>query len=336
MKRLFVSLLFLFFSAAGVAAQTEAATLVEKARLFYNDQKFSEAVAEISKAIAFEPGNADLYITRAEYNFLLEKKTDVLNDAQKAVSLAPTDKKILYFSAQILRQSGQYEQALKISDSHIALGDADRFAWGLRVSIKTHLKDFIGAFEDATAAAEIFPQDSIFKQNQANLIRLMGDSDKALEMYNKQIAALETRFNKTKDANEKTQLKRDLISFLFSRSGILFSKLENEQAKSDLIKAIEYEPTESNYFRRAKSYRQQKMYAESVADLNKVVGMNGQFDKAVLFIERGDVLYSMQKYAEAIADYERALKLDETHLKDLMQNRIKLAKQKMEVSNQPK
>jgi tetratricopeptide (TPR) repeat protein len=335
MKKLSVSLLALFLCIVSVFGQTTTENFVETAKQFDHEGKFNEAVAEISKAIAAQPNNADLYITRANYNLLLEKKSEVLSDAQKAVSLAPTDKKILYFSALVLRKSQQYEEALKISDSHIALGDADRFAWYLRIGIKTQLRDLIGAFEDATAAAELFPQDNTFKQNQASLIRLTGDSDKALEMYNSRIASLEIKTNKAKDESTK----RDLSSLLFSRADLYFSKLNNEAAKSDLLKAVSYLPTEFTYLLRAKVYKQQKMYPEAVADLTKALEINKQQEKIIFLIERGDLYYLMQKYSEAISDYEEILKLDDGQLKDLMQRRISLslAQQKMKENGiQPK
>ncbi len=337
MKKLLLILFVFLLFAFPLFAQTDIEGLVKNAQELSHQNKFDEAVAEIGKAIAVQPNNPDLYLHRAEYNFLLEKKAAVLEDAQKAATLNPTDKKVLYFSALILHKSRQYQEALKIADALIALGDVDRFGWSLRVQIKTHLEDFIGAFEDATTAAELFPLDNTLKQNQANLIRLMGDSDKALEMYNTLIASLERKFGKIKNEDEKAQAKRDLTSFLFSRAGLNFAKFNNEQAQSDMLKAVNYSPTEFNYLRRAKIYRQQKMYAEAVADLNKALEINKQPEKIMFLIERGDVYYLMQKYAEAIADFEQIIKLDEQQLKEPMQRRIALAKQKMQGNvNEPK
>lgn len=333
MKKLCVSLLFLFLCMVFVSAQTEVEIFVDKANQFYIDGKFNEAAAEISKAIAVQSNNADFYLRRAQYNIFLEKKAEVLNDAQKAASLAPLDKKILYFSVQALQKTEQYEQALKISDLIIALGEADRFAWSQRIQIKTHLGNITGAFEDASAAVELFPQDNTLKQNQANLIRLMGDSDKALEMYNMLIASLEKKVNKSKD----DFTKRELSSLLFSRAGINFSKFNEDAAKSDLLKAVDYLPSEFTYLRRAKIYKQTKMYPEAIADLTKALEINKQPEKIMFLIERGDVYYLMQKYQEAISDYEEILRLDEKQMKEIMQNRISLAKQKMrENGSQPK
>lgn len=331
MKYLTIILLVFPLLNFSVFAQTEVESYLEKARQFNKEQKFEDAANEITKAIALQPNDADLYLTRANYYLFLDKKAEILNDAQKAASLSPTDKKILYFSALILHKTQQHREALKISDALMALGDVDRFGWSLRVGIKTHLEDFAGAFEDVSTAIELFPQDAMLKQNQANLIRLMGNSEKALEMYNKLIAKYEVKFSKATDKNEKATLGRDLAMFLFSRAGIYFAKFDKEKAQADLIKAGEYEKfNQYNYAFRARIYKSQKMYPEALADLTAAIEYDKDDDDVTFLIDRGDVYFAMGRFAEAIQDYEQVIKLDEAQLKEMMQKRIALAKQKMQ------
>jgi len=335
MKKLTLVVLAVLFFAFPAFAQDRVEDIVKKARDLMGDEKPVEAAAEISKAIAIEPQNPDLYITRAGFYFHLENRAEILKDAQRAAALAPTDRKILYFAALILQRSQQHKEALKISDELMALGDVDRFGWGLRVQIKTHLQDFFGAFEDAATAIELFPEDANLRQNQANLVRLMGNSDKALEMYNSLIAAGEKKLAKTKDENQKVSLNRSQSMFLFSRAGLNFSKFSREQALADLIKAVEYLPEGSSYFQRARIYRDQKMFAEAVADFSKILEANLNFDKSLVYLERGDTYFFSQKYTEAVADYEEAVKLNES-MREFTQKRIAQIKQKTAETNQPK
>ncbi len=53
-------------------------------------------------------------------------------------------------------------------------------------------------------------------------------------------------------------------------------------------------------------------------------------DDVTFLIDRGDVYFAMGRFAEAIQDYEQVIKLDEAQLKEMMQKRIALAKQKMQ------
>lgn len=327
---------FLLFTISAFA-QTEVEIYVEKANQYDSERKFDEAVAEISKAIAIEPNNTNLYLKRAGYYLILGKKLEILNDAQKAASINPTDKKILYSSALVLHRSRQYKEALKIADALFALGDVDSFGWSLRSQIKTHLEDFVGALDDVTTAVELFPQDTFLKQNQANLIRLLGDSEKALEMYDALIVKYEANLSKVKDETKKQAIKRDLSMFLFGRAGLHFGKFNKDQAQADLIKAVEYTPHKFNYSHRARIYKQQKMYAEALADLTTAIEFDKENDILLLLIDRGDVYFALRKYAEAIQDYEQVIKLDHAQTKELMQRRIALAKQKIqENGNQQK
>ncbi len=326
MNKLTLILLAILCLSLQIAAQTEVERIVEKAKQLHVEQKTAEAIAEINKAIVIEPNNAELYLTRAGYNRFLDNKTDILNDAQKAALLAPTDRRVLYFSAQVLHGSQQETEALKIADQLIALGDVDRFGWSLRINIKMQLKDFVGAYEDVTTALELFPKENMFKQNQAMLIRLMGDSDKALEIYNAVIASSEKKLSKTKTEGEKEQIIRDLTDFHFSRAGYYFSKSNDELGRSDLLKAVGYAPTDSNFYRRARIFRDQEMYREAISDLTKALEILKQFDKVQILIERGDVYVESGQYDEALKDYQEVLNLDAT-LKDVYDQRVNWIKQ---------
>lgn len=310
MKKSLLILLAVLILSLSAFAQSKAEKLVVEARKMNAEKKTAESYAAINRAIALEPNNAELYLTRADFYFLDENKAEVLNDAQKAASLAPTDRKTLYFAALVLHRSQQYAEALKISDQLMTLGAVELRAWHLRVQIKTHLEDFFGAFEDATAAGEQYPDDDYLKQYQANLIRLMGNGEKALEMYNALIEAAEKKLAQAKNEIAKEKIKRALSMYLFSRAGVNFTKFFKEQALADLTKAVEYLPVATSYFWRAKMYRQQKMLPEAIADLTTALGFNNGIDKVQVFIERGDVYAFMEKFDEAHRDYEQALKLD--------------------------
>jgi tetratricopeptide (TPR) repeat protein len=326
MKKFPLILLTVFLSAFSVFAQTEIENIIEKANRLNLEQKTAEAITEINRGIAIEPNNPNLYLTRANFYNFSDNKPEILADAQKAASLSPTDRKVLYFSASVLQQSQQLKEALKVADELIALGDVDSFGWSLRINIKMQLQDFVGAFEDTTTALELFPQENMFKQSQAALLRLAGNSDKALEIYNAEIAASERKLNKAKNEYEKPPIIRDLTGFLFSRAGFYLSKSNNEKARADLIKAVNYEPTDFNYYHRAKIYREMELFAEAEADLTKALEILKGFDKVTILIERGDVYVESGKYDDALQDYQEVLKLDST-LKDLFDQRVIWIKQ---------
>ena len=336
MKNLPFCLIAILLFAIPAFAQNDIKTFKDNAGELSLQGKFNEAITEINKAIALQPNDADLILKRAELQRFAENNQAFINDVQKAVLINPSDKKVLYSGALLLHRAGNYEQALKICSELFALGEPDVWAWQLIVRIKTHLEDFVGAFEDVSKAIELFPENAVFRQNQANLIRLMGNSDKAIEMYTSLIAVYEKKLSAEKDENKKERFRYDLSQFLFSRSRVYFENFNKESAQADLIRAVEHLPIARIYYQRARNYIMFKMYAEALSDLNKAIELEKDKAKFTYFIDRGDIYFRMRKYSEAIQDYEQVIKLQDT-LKEPMQRRIVLAKQKVqENSNQPK
>lgn len=329
MKKNLFALLAFFCCVVPVFSQSDTEIYLKKADQFQSEGKFDEAVTEMSKVIALQPNNADFYLRRANLHLFKQNKPEVLADVQKAVSLNPTDKKILYYGTLTVFKSGQYEQSLLLVNALIALGEPDLSAFDLRVSIRTHLEDFAGAYEEITKLIELYPNDDRLKHNQANLIRLMGDSDKALEGFSSQIVSLETKLSKSENKEETQHLKHNLSFTFFSRAKIYQNKNEIEKMKADLIKAVDYHPIPVNYERRSQMYVKQRLYDEAMADLNKAIELDSDF--AVFYMRRADLNYLLQKYSEAIKDYEQVLKL-KSGLGSLAERRISSAKQKIQES----
>ncbi len=331
MKTILLIFSLIAFFSISAFAQTQVETILKKVAQYDRDGNFQDAVNEIGKAIEIEPNNANLYIRRANLNLLLEKNADVLEDAKKAVSIDPTDKKILYSSALVLQQNRQHEEALKIADSLMALCDVNWFGWQLLVGIKTHLEDFVGAFETVTAAIELFPQVESLKQNQANLLRLMGDSDKALEMFTVLINKSTATLKKAKTEVEKQSIKRDLSMFLFSRARLNVLKFDKTQGISDANSAVELLTEKYSYLSRARIYLDLKMYDEALADFTKAIdsAKNDDDEDISALLSRGDVYFNLKRYEEALKDYEQVIKIDEKQMKILLQERVNFIKQKI-------
>jgi tetratricopeptide (TPR) repeat protein len=336
-----ISLVFLSFLIFTVPTfgQAETESFVNKSKQFRKEGKFDEAIAELNKAIAVQPNNADLYMSRANLYLLTQNKQNLLADVKKASAINPTDKKTLYYGTLSVFKSGQYQESLTLVNNLIALGEPDLAAMELKVSILTHLEDFAAAHAELTRLIELYPNENRLKHNLANSFRLMGDSNTALDSFSAQIVSQENRLNKVENKIENKEaerrLKWDLSALYFSRANIYQNKLEIEKMKADLIKGVEWHPIPMNYERRAVFYAKQKMYDEALADLNKAIEINSDKDVG-LFMRRGDVYFSMQKYSEAIKEYEQVLK-EKTGLEPLAERRISQAKQKMlENGSQPK
>ena len=331
MKLFALPLFAVLFLAGQVCAQPVPILdqMIERAAKLRVGGQYAEAVEEITRAIEREPKNARLYILRAETNSMLDRKDLMTQDAAKAVSLAPTDQQVLYQAAQLYRQAQQLGMALKISNHLIKLGPADSDAWSQRIVIKMQLADFAGAYADATRAAGLFPEINTFRLYQASIARQTGDAEKSFAMLDALVAAVEKQYAAAKDENDKRRLERDLTALYFNRAGLRFAKQENEGAKSDLRRAIEFRPDEMTYLQRAQIYRQNQMYDEALADIAQAMKTSRQPNPLIFLIERGDVYYCQGKYAEAIDDFEKVIRLGEPNIAEPMQMRIELARRKL-------
>ncbi|HSK71230.1 MAG TPA: tetratricopeptide repeat protein [Pyrinomonadaceae bacterium] len=302
---------------------------------YYAEDKIDAQILEAGKAIQLEPNNPQLYLKRAHLYRLKQNAEAVSSDVTKALGLSPDDISIQFDAVRLLYEfPGKCQQALAIINSAIANNPKNDEAFDWRFRVKTCLGDLVGALDDINTAISLNPQNSGYKNNQASLQQRLGQTDNAVENFNQWIASLEQKLKAAKDTNEKENLKRELMMTYFSRSRI-FAKNENFEAMlADLNRAVEVNPTHYAYQIRARAYKGRKMYAEAVADLTKAIELNAE--DAGLLMDRGDVYFLMRKFPEAIADYERILKIN-TGMERLAEMRISAAKQKMQENvNQPK
>lgn len=302
---------------------------------YYTEDNTDAQILEAGKAIQLEPNNPQLYLKRAHLYRLKQDAKAVSSDVAKALGLNPNDISIQFDAVRLLYElPEQCEQALAIINSTIANNPKNDEAFEWRFRVKTCLGDLVGALDDINTAISLNPQKTVYKNNQALLQQRLGQTDNAVENFNQLIASLEQNLKAAKDANERENLRRELMMTYFSRSRI-FAKNENFDAMfTDLNRAVEIHPIHYAYRTRAQAFKWRKMYAEAISDLTKAIELDAE--SAGLLMDRGDVYFLMRKFPEAIADYEQTIKSN-SGMEKLAEMRIAQAKQKMQESvNQPK
>jgi tetratricopeptide (TPR) repeat protein len=162
--------------AVSAPAQTEVKSFVDEARSLAIQKKYTEAIAEITKAIQIQPDNADLYITRGEMYYRRGYSNPfVEKDMLTAVSLSPNDAKTLLLAANRLRFIGRLPETLRITDSILALKPSNPMllnVYQLRFETRYYQKDYAGAFEELARTIETLPTaNKTATVEDANLIR---------------------------------------------------------------------------------------------------------------------------------------------------------------------
>lgn len=317
--------IFLLIFPESSFGQTDINVFLNKSREYERENKFNEAIAEIGKAIALEPNNANLYLRRANISQFYDNKQSIAEDVNKAISISAEDKEIVLSGARLLFQSQLYEKSLTLLNNLIYKDPANEEAFALRFHVRICLEDFAGAFEDVTKVIELNPRNSLYRTNQASLLSRLSDSEKAFELFARLIGSLESQLAKTDDMYEKISIKRDLARAYMSRAGVYERTGNLESSFSDLAKAIEYEPKEFNYRARALMYRRHKMLAEAIGDYTEAIRLGNEDLDVIYLLERGDTFSMAGKYAEALQDYEQALKIDK-QITAIIQQRVNAVK----------
>lgn len=342
MKKLpfiFLALILALFAQTSFA-QSNVEGFIQKSNDYRSQQKYDEAISELSKAVAFEPNNVNLYLIRANLYFLKSDANGLLSDVQRIVSLNPTDSRDLISAVVLLFKAEKCSDALNILDMLIAKDatNAEFFSW--RFHVKSCLRDDFGAFGDITKAVELDPKNNLYRSNQADLLSRLGNSEKALQLFERMTSSLENQIKKATDKGEKNTLQRELGTTLISRSKIYEKNGDSAAMFADLTRAVEIPLTETLaakgyfYVSRARAFTRQKMYDKAIADYTEAINLD--VGNVGLLMNRGDVYFTSQKYVEAIADYEQVIKL-KSGLEQIAKSQISFAKQKIqENASQPK
>ena len=300
-------------------AQTDIESFIKKSAEYSQQDKLDEAAGELTKAIAVQPDNADLYLRRADLYRFLDKKEDLAADANKAAALAPDNKQVILTATRLLRNIERCAESLTIINNYIFNRPENDEVLSARSQSNMCLGDWASAYQDTLKASELNPANNRYRSTQAGLLAKLGDSANSFEQFAELIKALETKLAKTANVGQKESLKRDLAEIYRIRAGVNHAKADNTAEFADLVKFIEYSPTEFSYRTRGKIYQDHQMYVEAIADYTEAVRLSPT--NSIFLLERGEIYAEAGKDEEALKDYQQSLKLDPT-LKEIVGQKI--------------
>jgi tetratricopeptide (TPR) repeat protein len=324
----FVLLLFTFCVAGFGQEDRDVGHMVLNSEAYNQQGLYAEAIEELTKAIAIEPGNADLYLKRAAINPFGRKASEISDDVYKAVSLKTGDKQTVLKGTRILRNIRRCDDALGLLNVFLFKNTMADDAFYARAHVKMCLDDWKGAYEDMTRAVELAPKNSNYLTTQAGLLSKLGETDKALEKFAQMIKDFEAKLAIIRAPGNSNNIKRELSQVYISRARIYHHKGELAAELADLLKYIEYSPKDINYTSRARFYVEHKMFDEAIADFTEAIRLSNMKTPGFI-IERGDVYVFAGKYEEAFKDYETALTVNKS-LKAFIDTRIIWAKRQMQ------
>lgn len=168
----------------------------------------TKAIAAVS-ADTPKPDMARLYVERAVAETVLGKTDFAVEDANRAVSLAPTDAKVQLFAGETLMHLGKYERALlALSKAADARDDTEISGWALY--LKAICYAMIGRADEA--GTQLASARAVLPARQA-------DYEKEKKIYE----GLKTRQDKARKLESFEKAKKELAAGKLDRAAALFS-----------------------------------------------------------------------------------------------------------------
>jgi len=330
LKLKYLSPIFLALCLFNVSAfsQSNTETLIKNLEELVREDKFPEAIAEITKGIKTHPDNAALFKRRAELYYDSGNREAMIPDLLRSVELAPDDREIVLYAVGHLHAYEHYAESLDILNSYIERNEPDAAIFYNRSVSKTGLQDLLGAYEDLSTAIDLSPKHNAYRTEQIAILLKLSGSDDALDKSAKLIRTLEQRLAKAKTRDNLESVKDDLSWTYHMRARIFHSNGDTQAEFADLGKFIQYRPNFYNYQVRAQLYVDHQMYAEAIADLTDAIRVSDHPPIDSL-IRRAEVYVLAEKYSEAVKDYEEALRTDGLANRTSVEQRLSEIRQKI-------
>jgi tetratricopeptide (TPR) repeat protein len=360
-------ILFILFAVLSLvtplSGQTKIKPLPDTEKKLAAQKKAFEAIEEISQAIARQPNNAELFLSRARNFAVLQNQQAALQDVQIAFSLAPTNEIVLMNGEAILRYTHQIDELIKLTTSLINADKTNYQAYIIRARAKSNsLRDYAGAFEDALITLELNPTEYEIGSILAGLRSLKNDKnilnyyERVFELFERQIKKVEAtgarvyvnpEINPSVTENTLASLRSNLRYFMLMCAGVYEEKGEIEKAQKMLAKAVTVEANSRGFAARADYYKQKGKYREALEDLTRAIEYEEEDEKSNppafevfkgeskhkrvgFLISRGDLYVLLKQYDKAIADYDLSVALyEKSDRKQETLEKIAAARQKI-------
>jgi len=266
--------------------------------LAYSDLKeYLLAVADLDKAIDLDPAYAAAYNNRGVAYGDLKEYQRAIEDYDRAIDLFPAYGATYSNRGVAYSELREYQRAIEDYDRAIDLDPAYAAVYNNRGLAYLNLKDYQRAIANLDKAIELDPAAARYYRNRGFTYYDLKEYQHAIEDYDRAI-----------DLDPATAL-------YYSNRGLAYCDLkEYQHAIADLDKAIDLDPKFIGAYRnRYEVYRLIGNYERALSDLDCILALNV---KARIYNDRGLVLSYLQRYQEAIEDYERGLreKADDIYL----------------------
>jgi tetratricopeptide (TPR) repeat protein len=258
-------------------------------------------LADFDAAIKADPTNNEALQGRALVYLEKGDSEKAIADLTQLVEKDADNPAAIGVLAEALTNAKKYDEALKYCEKLIELAPQSSLGYNLRARVHIMRDDLKAAMKDLDEA-----------------LKIDGDDLAALIMRGRLRAAEQDFVQARKDVEKALQLRPDMTQAILLRSMIAAQEEKFGEAIADIQGLLQTDPTNAEYRLQLANYyaadkrprRAIEMLTSIVESLGENLGTDDKEIKEDALRARGDALLSVGKHAEAITDYELALKLD--------------------------
>ncbi len=265
-----------------------AQALVLRASMQANTDK---KLADLSEAIRVVPGNAAALRERGSLYADEEKLELALTDLKAAVELDPDHVPTLEDQAVVLARLKKYEEALKIIEKARKLEPKSAGPLVQRARVHALQSNFKAALDDLSEALATEPNSLAALMLRATIYQQMDQTEKALA-----------------DVDRLLELRPGLSMAVRLRTMLLAGEGKFGEAIQQLEEVLKRRPDDvETQLQTAILYSADRKPQKAIETYTAILARHPDNWEALR--SRGDLLLTTGKHAEAIADFEKALKL---------------------------
>lgn len=275
--------------AFGDKPQEQSKALVLRGQLA---EGFDKQLADLDKAIQLDSQNGDAWQARAMLFFGRGDFDKAIADFNRLLADDADNLEARFALAEALANVKKYDEALEQVAKVIAKKPDLALSYTLRARIHALKDDVTAALADLDLALKHEPQDLTALMLRARMYLADGKTKSARG-----------------DVDRVLELRPGLSQGLLLRSALLAAEGDYVAAIRDLQSVLRSDPSNVEYrVQLSRYYVADKRPRKAVEVLNDVV--KDDADNVLALRTRADALLSIGKHADAVADYEKAMKVE--------------------------
>jgi tetratricopeptide (TPR) repeat protein len=249
--------------------------------------------ADLDEAVRTAPGDPSTFLTRGLFLADLGEFDRSLADLQKAIELKPKHAAAYEAKAMVLAKQKKYDQALVDLDKAHELEPNSVYPMLQQARIHLLQKNHNGALHALSQAEAAAPNDVNLLLLRAGVFQEMNQKDKALA-----------------EIDRALKLKPKFGPAIRARAMLLAGEGKLTEAIAEMERFRKHHPKDRlSLVQLALLYAAQNQLAEAIKTYSEVLA--DEPNNFLALRGRGDSLLGVGRHAEAIADYEKAVKIED-------------------------